>query len=58
MVKSILLDRIKEGKKKEPTVQKWMERVKKEKLFDFNLGADGVLKFQNRVGHFERISPV
>ena len=29
-VKSTLLDRIKEGQKKEPTVQKWIERVKKE----------------------------
>ena len=48
-VKSTLLDRIKEGQKKEPTVQKWVERVKKGELPDFNLGPDGILRFRNRV---------
>ncbi|XP_071933762.1 uncharacterized protein [Coffea arabica] len=48
-VKSTLLDRIKEGQKKESTVQKWMERVKKGELLDFNLGPDGILRFQNHV---------
>ncbi|XP_027088594.1 uncharacterized protein [Coffea arabica] len=38
MVKSTLLDRIKEGQKKEPTVQKWLEKVQKGELPDFNLG--------------------
>ncbi|XP_071901870.1 uncharacterized protein [Coffea arabica] len=48
-VKSTLLDRIKEGQMKEPTVQKWVERVKKGELPDFNLGLDGILRFRNRV---------
>nr|XP_027090335.1 uncharacterized protein LOC113711369 [Coffea arabica] len=33
-VKSTLLDQIKEGQMKEPTVQKWVERVKKGELSD------------------------
>ena len=45
MVKSTLLDRIKEGQKKEPTVQKWLEKVQKGELPDFNLGHDGILRF-------------
>ncbi|XP_071912338.1 uncharacterized protein [Coffea arabica] len=44
VVKSTLLDQIKEGQKKESTAQKWMEWVKKEKLPDFNLGPDGILR--------------
>ena len=31
------------------SVQQWVKRVKKEKLPDFNLGPDGILRFQNRV---------
>ena len=30
-------------------VQKWMERVKKGELPDFNLGPDGILRFRNRI---------
>ena len=48
-VKSTLLDRIKEGQKKEPMIQMWVERVKKGELPDFNLGPDGILRFRNRV---------
>ncbi|XP_027127716.2 uncharacterized protein [Coffea arabica] len=48
-MKSTILDRIKEGQKKEPTVQKWVKRVKKGELSDFNLGPDGILRFRNRV---------
>ena len=47
VVKSTLLDRIKEDQKKEPTMQKWLERVQKEELPDFNLDSDGILRFQN-----------
>ena len=43
------MDRIKEGKKKEPTVQNRVERVKKGELSDFNLSPDGILRFRNRV---------
>nr|XP_027090379.1 uncharacterized protein LOC113711411 [Coffea arabica] len=48
-VKSILLDRIKEGQVKGPMVQKWVEKVKKGELPNFNLGPDGILKFRNHV---------
>ncbi|XP_071923145.1 uncharacterized protein [Coffea arabica] len=48
-VKSTLLNRLKEGQMKEPMVQKWMEKVKKGELPDFNLGPDGILRFRNRV---------
>ena len=44
-----MLDRIKEGQQKESTIQKWVERVKKGELHDFNLGPDGNLRFRNRV---------
>ncbi|XP_071916225.1 uncharacterized protein [Coffea arabica] len=48
-VKSTLLDRIKDGQVKDPMVQKWVEKVKKGELPNFNLGPDGILKFRNRV---------
>ena len=48
MVKSTLLDRIKESQKK-PTMQKWLEKVQKGELPDFNLSLDGILKFRNRI---------
>ncbi|XP_027150308.1 isoflavone 7-O-glucosyltransferase 1-like [Coffea eugenioides] len=48
-VKLTMLDRIKEGQMKEPTVQKWVERVKKGDLPDFNLSSDEILKFRNHV---------
>ncbi|XP_027150302.1 anthocyanidin 3-O-glucosyltransferase 1-like [Coffea eugenioides] len=48
-VKSTMLDRIKEGQMKQPTVQKWVERVKKGELPDFNLNPDEILKFRNCV---------
>nr|XP_027090336.1 uncharacterized protein LOC113711370 [Coffea arabica] len=48
-VKSTLLDRFKEGQVKDPMVQKWVKKVKKGELSNFNLGPDGILKFRNRV---------
>ena len=48
-MRSTILDRIKEGQKKEPMVQKWVERVKKGELLDFNLDPDGILRFRNHV---------
>ncbi|XP_071924797.1 uncharacterized protein [Coffea arabica] len=47
--KSALMERIKEGQVKDPIVQKWVERVKKGELPNFNLSPDGILKFRNRV---------
>ena len=37
----------KKDQKKESIVQKWMERVKKGELPDFNLGPDEILRFRN-----------
>ncbi|XP_071912339.1 uncharacterized protein [Coffea arabica] len=48
-VKSTLLDRIKEGQAKDTMVQKWVEKMKKGELPNFNIGPDGILKFRNRV---------
>ncbi|XP_071939113.1 uncharacterized protein [Coffea arabica] len=47
--KSALMEQIKEGQVKDPIVQKWVERVKKGELPNFNLSPDGILKFRNRV---------
>ncbi|XP_071906161.1 uncharacterized protein [Coffea arabica] len=47
--KSALMERIKEGQVKDPIVQKWVERVKKGELPNFNLSPDEILKFRNRV---------
>ncbi|XP_071933704.1 uncharacterized protein [Coffea arabica] len=44
-VKSTLLDRIKEGQAKDTMVQKWVEKMKKGELPNFNIGPDGILKF-------------
>ena len=49
MVKSTLLDRIKEAQKKDSVVQKWMEKVQKGELPDFNLSLEGILRYHNRV---------
>ncbi|XP_071924798.1 uncharacterized protein [Coffea arabica] len=48
-VKSALMERIKEGQVKDPIVQKWVEKVKKGELPNFNLSPDGILKFRNHV---------
>ena len=44
-MKSTLLDRIKETQKKDSVVQKWMKKVQKEKLPDFNLNPDEILRY-------------
>ncbi|XP_071912306.1 uncharacterized protein [Coffea arabica] len=49
VVKSVLLDRIKEAQEKDSEVQKWLEKVKKSEKLDFNSGVNGVLRFQNRI---------
>ena len=49
VVKSVLLDHIKEAQEKDHEVQKWLEKVKKGKKSDFNLGTNGVLRFRNRI---------
>ena len=46
-MKSTLLDRIKEAQEKDSQVQKCLEKVKKREKSDFNLGLNGVLRFQN-----------
>ncbi|XP_071918805.1 uncharacterized protein [Coffea arabica] len=48
-VKSTLLDGIKEGQLKELTVEKWVEKLKKGELPNFNLGPDEILRFRNRI---------
>ncbi|XP_071912353.1 uncharacterized protein [Coffea arabica] len=48
-VTSTLLDRIKEAQKKDPMVQKWIEKVNKRELSDFNLSLERILKYWNRV---------
>ena len=48
-VKSTLLVHIKEAQEKDFEVQKWLEKVNKGEKLDFNLGVNGVLKFQNRI---------
>ena len=49
VVNSTLLERIKEAQEKDTEVQKWVERVKKGENSDFNLGMNGILRFQNRI---------
>ena len=46
-VSSTLLDQIKETQKKDSVVQKWMEKVQKGELPDFNLSPKGILKYRN-----------
>ena len=48
-MKSTLLDCIKKIKKNEPTVLRWLEKVQKGELPDFNLGSNGILRFRNRI---------
>nr|XP_027100973.1 uncharacterized protein LOC113720231 [Coffea arabica] len=48
-VKSALMERIKEGQVKDPMVQKWVEKVEKGELPNFNLSPDRILKFRIRV---------
>ena len=45
VVKSVLLDRIKEAQEKDSEIQKWLE-VNKGKKSDFNLGINGVLRMK------------
>ena len=40
VVKSTLLERIEETQGRDPEVQKWLEKVKKGKKSDFNLGVN------------------
>ncbi|XP_071928107.1 uncharacterized protein [Coffea arabica] len=49
VVKSILLEHIKEAQEMDFEVQKWLEKVNKGEKLDFTLGVNGVLKFRNRV---------
>ena len=48
-VTSIFLEKIKEAQIKDPTVQKWVEKVKKGETPDFNLSPEGILRFRNRI---------
>ncbi|XP_071928109.1 uncharacterized protein [Coffea arabica] len=48
-VTSTLLDRIKEAQTEDPMVQKWVEKMKKGEIPDFNLSPEGILRFGNRV---------
>ena len=47
IMKSTLLDCIKEAQEKDSKVQKWLEKVRKGEKSDFNLGVSGVLRFRN-----------
>ena len=49
VVRSTLLERIKEAQKGDPVVYKWCEKVQRGELPEFCLGSDGVLRFRNRV---------
>ena len=49
IIKSSLLERIKEAQKSDPMVQKWLEKVKKGELLEHKLGPDRILKFRNRI---------
>ncbi|XP_071933848.1 uncharacterized protein [Coffea arabica] len=48
-VTSKLLGRIKEAQTEDPMVQKWVEKVKKGEISDFNLSPKGILRFKNRI---------
>ncbi|XP_027169505.1 uncharacterized protein LOC113769237 [Coffea eugenioides] len=48
-VMSMFLDKIKEAQIKDPTAQKWVEKVKKGETPDFNLSPEGILRFRNRI---------
>ena len=48
-----LLDRIKETQKNDQMVQKWVEKVQKREISNFNVSSKGILKFRSeerRVG--------
>ncbi|XP_071900995.1 uncharacterized protein [Coffea arabica] len=48
-VTSVFLERIKEAQIKDSMVQKWVEKVKKGEISDFNLSSEGILRFRNRI---------
>ena len=48
-VKFDLLDRIKEGQKNDQMVQKLVEKVQQGEIPDFNMNAENILKFRDRV---------
>ena len=48
-VTSTLLNRINEAQTKDPTAQKWVEKVKKGEILNFNLSSEGILRFRNRI---------
>ena len=49
VMKSTLLEPIKEIQEKDFEVQKWLEKVNKGEKSDLNLGVNGALRFQNRI---------
>ena len=44
-----LLGRIKEAQAKDPMVQKWVEKVQKGDIPYFKIGAEGILRFRDRL---------
>ncbi|XP_071917068.1 uncharacterized protein [Coffea arabica] len=48
-VTSALLHRINEAQTMDPMVQKWVEKVKKGEISDFNLSPKGIFRFRNRI---------
>ena len=46
---SSITERIKEAQSKNSLVQNWVNKVKEGKLPNFNLGSDGILRYQNRL---------
>ncbi|XP_071921807.1 uncharacterized protein [Coffea arabica] len=48
-VTSTLLGRIKEAQTEDSMVQKWVKKVEKGEITDFNLSSEGVLRFKNRI---------
>ena len=49
VMRSTLLDHIKEAQKKDLKVQKWLVKVQNGEMLDFNLGSNRVLRFRNRI---------
>ena len=49
VVRSTLLECIKEVQKRDLVVYKWSEKVQRGELPEFCLGSDGVLRYRNRV---------
>ena len=48
-VTSSLLSQIKEVQTDDSMVQKWVERMKKGEILDFNLSPEGIVRFRNRL---------